>query len=123
MNIFVSYTLRDGNLNISKLRQIESVLAKYGTPYIDILHNNSLTPQLYVISMLEKSSVLCAYLTPGFLKSEWVQFELNFANRNAIPILWINTEFFKEPIKNNKSRLTNYAIEVNMPNQLGLTNR
>jgi hypothetical protein len=89
MKIFVSYTLRDRILNISKLRKMESLLSQFGTPYIDLLHNKSLTPQTYVISMLEQSSVLCAYLTPGFLESEWVQLELELAYKNQIPVLWV----------------------------------
>jgi hypothetical protein len=92
MKIFVSYTLRDRVLNILKLREIEAWLSRYGSPYIDLLHNDSPSPQAYVISMLKQSSVFCAYLTPGFLKSEWVQLELELAYRSNIPVLWLNPQ-------------------------------
>ena len=91
MNIFVSYTLKDGILNIPKLRQIESFLSRYGTPYIDLLHNNIQAHPSHVISALKQSSILCAYLTPEFLNSKWVRLELALAYRNNIPLLWINT--------------------------------
>jgi hypothetical protein len=87
MKIFVSYTLRDGILNPHILREVELVLAKMGTPYIDVLHNRSYYPQAHVVKMLNQASVLFACLTPEILKSNWVQFELMVARTRGIPIL------------------------------------
>jgi hypothetical protein len=87
MKIFVSYTLRDGILNMQRLKGIESILKQFGDPYIDLLHNQSLNPQRHVVTMLYKSSVLLAFLTPRFYESNWVQLELMIAKIRGIPII------------------------------------
>jgi hypothetical protein len=87
MKIFVSYTLRDGILNMQRLREVESILTQFGDPYIDLLHNKSLNPQRHVVTMLYKASILLAFLTPNFYESNWVQFELMVAKMRGIPII------------------------------------
>lgn len=87
MNIFVSYTLRDGLLSPGLLSGLESLLSEMGTPYIDILHNNSPHPQQYVMKKLNEASLFCACLTPGFLYSEWVRLECMTASQLSLPAI------------------------------------
>jgi hypothetical protein len=87
MNIFVSYTTRDGVLDGNKLRFLEARLSRYGRAYIDLLHNHSRSPQAHVIKTLMGASVLCACVTPGFYDSEWVQIELLVARLRGIPVV------------------------------------
>ena len=87
MNIFVSYTLRDGLLNPGLLSGLESLLSEMGTPYIDILHNNSPHPQQYVMKKLNEASLFCACMTPGFLRSEWVRMECATASQLDLPTI------------------------------------
>ncbi len=111
MNIFVSYTLRDGVLNMSKLRQIETFLSQYGNPYIDLLHNNIQAHPSCVISALKQSSILCAYVTPGFLNSKWVQFELSLAQKYDIPLLWCNVN---SPIMNSTKNVAQQSVHLTL---------
>jgi hypothetical protein len=87
MKIFVSYTLRDGILTATTLQEVEAIVAQLGDPYIDLLHNQSINRQAQVVAMLEQASALYACVTPGFLRSEWVQFELAMARMRGILIL------------------------------------
>ena len=87
MNIFVSYTLRDGLLNPGLLSGLEYLLSEVGTPYIDILHNNSPRPQEHVMAMLNEASVFCACVTPGFHQSEWVRLECAMARKLNLPVM------------------------------------
>jgi|GEM_PF-1831314 hypothetical protein len=90
MNIFVSYTLKDGLLSVNILQHYEKILSGFGNPYIDILHNNSLNPQEYVIRMLQESTIFCALITPKYFESNWVQIELNIATWKRIPVVVID---------------------------------
>ena len=92
MNIFVSYTLRDRILSVSLLRRINTVLSGLGTPYIDLLHNNSIDPQHHVLEMVDLSTVLIACITPRFFQSEWVQEELMMARKRQLPIFYLHME-------------------------------
>jgi hypothetical protein len=87
MDVFVSYTLRDDILNPGKLRLMELEVARWGNPYIDLLHNRSADPQRYVIEMLNRASILLACITPKFWESEWVRLELSIARQRRIPII------------------------------------
>jgi hypothetical protein len=102
MNIFVSYTLRDGLLDINTLRSLEADLMCTGNPYIDVLHNRSTRPQEHVMEMLSQASILLAFVTPAFFSSPWVRVELVTAIRRRMPIVFVR------PVK-NKCRLHKYV--------------
>ena len=91
MNIFVSYTLRDGCLAINQLSMLEIALASVGNPYIDIIHNRSFHRQSYVERMLSTADLLLACITRDFFLSPWVQFEIHSALRRKIPIFGIDS--------------------------------
>jgi hypothetical protein len=87
MNIFVSYTLRDGWLDVKQLKTIELALAGFGNPYIDIIHNRSYHRQSFVVRMLHSAELLVACWTRDFFVSPWVRFELYAARQRQIPII------------------------------------
>jgi len=86
MNIFVSYTMRDGQLGERDLLELEKILSQFGSIYIDYLHNNSAKPQEMVFNSLARSNVLIAILTPKYFLSKWTWLELFFAIKKRIPI-------------------------------------
>ena len=87
MRMFISYTLRDRVLNPLLLADLESLLSKVGTPYIDILHNSSPHPQEYVMQVLNEASIFLACVTPQFYQSEWVRLEYTTACKLGLPII------------------------------------
>lgn len=80
MNIFISYTTRDRYLNSDRLRDINNVVCKYGSVFIDALHNNSENRQARVEEELTKASIILFIGTSGCSQSEWVEWE----RRNAV---------------------------------------
>lgn len=89
MNVFVSYTIRDGFISEKELRHLDLGLRWFGTPYIDLLHNGSSDPQKKVMASLVHSDVFIACATPLYFSSEWVQIELALALALHIPIFFI----------------------------------
>jgi len=91
MNIFVSYTLSDGQLSMDDLRHLAVVLSNQRqSPYIDILHNTDSEPQRRVQAELERASLLLLCDTPGVRSSRWVQHELATAEARQILIVKLN---------------------------------
>lgn len=97
MNIFFSYTMRDGVLSRKALQVIEERLSYLGRPYIDILHNSSWFPQTYVEKKLRSADLLVACATKGLLLSPWVQLELTTAYRSHIPVALVDYRLFLGP--------------------------
>lgn len=89
--IFISYTTRNNDVDKSLLMSIESEIKIYGDVYIDLLHNdNIIDPQSTVMEMLIKSDILIVLDTYRIHESRWVAFELEKANENNIPILFLS---------------------------------
>lgn len=89
--IFISYTTRNNDVDKSLLMSIESELKIYGDVYIDLLHNdNIIDPQSTVMEMLIKSDILIVLDTYRIHESRWVAYELEKANENNIPILFLS---------------------------------
>lgn len=83
--VFVSYTLRDGWLTVDDIRALNSYLNGFCEPYIHLLHGSWSGGQSAVLRRLARSACLLAWVTPGYLKSPWVQLELEEAVRRRIP--------------------------------------
>lgn len=71
---FISYTTRDGAINLKKLKMIEKKMIE--KIYIDLLHNNSRYPQLRVFIELFKASSLLVIKTEKTFSSPWVRIEI-----------------------------------------------
>lgn len=87
MGIFLSYTLRDGVMTPRRLARLANHAAPFGRAYVDILHNDALDPQSYVMEQLASSDVVLACRTPGYDDSPWARLELHSAAANGISVL------------------------------------
>lgn len=74
MKYFISYTTRDGAINLKELEIIESKFKDKA--YIDLLHNNSRYPQLRVFIELFKAHSLLVIKTEKTFSSPWVRIEI-----------------------------------------------
>jgi len=90
--IFISYTLKDGVINREFLEKLDDNLKNLGLVYIDLIHNDSNNKQARVVTELEKSDLLILIKTVNINNSEWVDFEINYAKNNNIPICKIEIE-------------------------------
>ncbi|SRR6266704_7230227 len=75
MNIFISYTTRDRYLDCDRLRDINEVVCKFGSVFIDALHNDSKNRQARVEEELTGASIVLFIGTSGCSQSEWVEWE------------------------------------------------
>lgn len=94
MNIFVSYTTRDTYINKELLDKVSNIVSELGSPYVDLLHNNSLDKQAYVESMLKSSDVVLLLSSDSIDKSKWVNWELAQAKKIKIPIVEVCAKKF-----------------------------
>lgn len=106
MEIFVSYTTRDYYINRKLLECVSEELSAYGEYYIDMLHNDSSDKQRHVEIMLSQARSLLLVSSSSVNESEWVQWELQEAERCQIPIITVHaTPNIEETIKNLKLTL------------------
>ncbi len=87
MRIFVSYTLRDKQLDVNKLRRLSIFLSTYGYTFIDCINNNSRKKQERVIEEVKKCDCFLLLLTSKTFESEWVQVEIQLAKKENKKIL------------------------------------
>lgn len=95
MKVFISYTVRDGNINEEVLKKIESIFKSKYEVFIDLLHNDSEVKdkQERVIRELISSDVLFLIKTKSVMKSEWVKKEIEIAEKNNIAIKVFKYEY------------------------------
>lgn len=82
MRLFVSYTLRDGELTPMQLRRLSKILRAEGhTVFIDYLDNDSIEKQARVLGELLNCDKIMLLKTRKIHDSEWVALEMAFAQR------------------------------------------
>lgn len=86
MNIFFSYTVRDGFVDRTALLRVRSQLEQFSSPYIDLLEHSSGGNQTAVWDALARAESLFLCVTPNILASPWVKLELSFAIKRGIAI-------------------------------------
>jgi len=110
MNIFVSYTTRDENVDRKLLERVSEVVSLYGHCYIDLLHNTEKDKQRHVEFMLSQSNLLIVIASSSIFTSKWVQWELDEAKRCRIPIIMVEAKSnMSNILKNLKSILATNA--------------
>lgn len=85
--IFVSYTIRDGIIDVEFLLNVERSMKGLGKLFIDLIHNDSLDKQVRVLNELVNSDIFVLLKTKETLNSEWVKKEVSIADEIEIPIL------------------------------------
>lgn len=98
MQVFISYTLKDGLVTRAKLQKIKKQISEFATCYIDILDNDSLNKQQRVFDELLKSNLLLVLVSPDIKRSKWVMMENEFAETNNIPIIKIDVSMDVEDV-------------------------
>jgi len=91
--IFISYTIRDNNINLSLLTRLKNSLNLLNLfySYIDLIDNTCINnSQENVIKNLKSSDILCIIETPKITQSPWVKKEIYYANKFNIPIINID---------------------------------
>lgn len=90
MNLFVSYSRRDGVVTTDLLRTLEHHLQGVCSPFIHCLHaNESRWQQAIVIWALFRSYAVLLVESPAAKTSGWVRLELCLAKMLCRPLLRI----------------------------------
>ena len=87
MKIFISYTTRDPYVQLNFLHSVAEVVANFGDPFVDLIHNNATDKQAHVESKLVAADLMLLISSESVPKSQWVQWELQKAKSEQIPIL------------------------------------
>ena len=88
--VFFSYTLRDGILDKSLLKNICELLSPTCDVFADVIHNDSVDKQKRVIDELHSSQYVVVLNTPLINESPWVNIEIEEANKIGIPIFRVD---------------------------------
>ena len=87
MNIFVSYTTQNNEVTLDSLINFSNKLNSFGKIFIDLIDNDSIDKQGRIITELETTDLLILIKSESTLNSQWVQFELDSANKLKIPVI------------------------------------
>lgn len=109
MNIFISYTIKDKEISIYKLKNISKKLKQIGYVYVDLINNDSVNKQARVFQELDNSNVVILIISPNIYQSQWVLKELERAKEKSIPIIPLT---IKEIEKTDISILNQYVRSV-----------
>lgn len=87
MRIFVSYTFRDNLINKVMLEELSNLLNDFGSPFIDILNNNSTNKQKRIEYEILMCDIFLLLITPSINNSNWVKIEKDLARKYKKNIL------------------------------------
>ncbi len=91
MNVFVSYTRRDGVITLPLLVRLHSHLEKVCKPFIHAIEEPTLSnQQMSVVLALMRSSFVILLTSPEVYRSPWIRFELLLAKVLFRPVLLID---------------------------------
>lgn len=87
MNVFVSYTRRDGIVTMSILERFHTLLSSTCTPFIHAVAEPNLKhQQLAVLGALARCHAIILIISPGVFRSPWVRLELALGKLLRRPI-------------------------------------
>ncbi|WP_353777861.1 TIR domain-containing protein [Winogradskyella sp. 3972H.M.0a.05] len=108
MKIFISYTMRDGEIKESLLRDINSLNHLNNLVlFIDKLHNNDSNPQSRIKKEIESSDILLLLSSKKVFESKWVKKEILLAQELSLPIHFANPKNMKRIIKSVHNKVQN----------------
>lgn len=90
MKVFVSYTLKDPEVTRDLLLAYKRQQPFNIDTFVDVLDNDSVSRQDRVTSELFSADEIHLINSPSVLKSTWVQYELNIAREEGIPVKYIH---------------------------------
>ena len=94
MNIFFSYTVRDGLVNVGHLRRITKRLEVFSRPYIDLLEHRCGGHQPSVRKAIYRADAFLLCVTPQIFDSPWVTAECITALKLGVPIYAASSSFW-----------------------------
>ena len=97
MNLFFSYTIRDGLVDVNQLRRIAKNLEACATPYIDLLEHRCGGHQPSVWKALNRADALLLCSTPMIFQSPWVRNEYLTAMKRGLPIFMAPLAYWLAP--------------------------
>jgi hypothetical protein len=98
MNIFFSYTVRDGLVDRTGLGRVAKRLEQFSSPYIDLLEHRCGGHQPSVWNALSKADAFLLCITPRVFDSPWVALECaaalsrGVAIYGASPSAWLSVQ-------------------------------
>jgi len=105
MKLFISYTLRDGEVNESLLHKIDNLNTLQNLElFIDKLHNTDMHPQRRIEKEIRKSDALVLLGSKGVFKSDWVKREVLLARDSSLDVYLIQPNRVVEEIKSIHKR-------------------
>ena len=119
MKLFISYTTKDNEVTINKLKNISEKLKLIGRVYVDIIDNDSPNKQERVFFELDNSNVLILISSNKVYFSEWVQKEIERANNKSIPVI----EFTINEIEDSSTEKIEQKIYSNFGNRIPTPNK
>jgi hypothetical protein len=91
MNVFVSYTLRDGMVTNTLLQRLHTYLSGVCSPFIHAVEEQRLgRQQLGVLRALLRSDVILLVVSPAVQRSHWVRVEMWLGRLLLRPVIRLN---------------------------------
>ena len=103
MNLFLSYTMRDGSITAQRLQLVSHSLEAYGSVFADAIHNKDLDRQARVEREIAESDLIIFIETKGFHESHWVNREQQLArslSKRAISVRWLHGQEWESTLSN-----------------------
>jgi hypothetical protein len=86
-NIFLIYSTHDKFVNKESLEKMCKELELHGDVFVDLLHNNALDKQEYVLQKLFDATCIVIVNSPEIKESKWAQLEIKLAKEQNKRIL------------------------------------
>jgi len=100
MNLFVSYTRRDGIVTDELLLRLNVILKSTCNPFIHVIEaENLLCQQLGVVLALLRSDAVLLLTSPAVHKSPWVRLELMIARLLFLPIISLDAKMLHNAVE------------------------
>lgn len=97
MNVFVSYSRRDGLVNTILLNHLQSHLINFCKPFIHALEEPKIKyQQLSVINALVKCHIIVLLVSPASKQSSWVKLEIIIGRILLKPVITIDASLLSE---------------------------
>ena len=113
MKLFLSYTMRDGNVTPHHLRQASNSLLKFGPVFADAIHNADSDRQARVERELAECDLVVSIETKAFHESRWVTREREIASRlqkRTISVKWRMGEGWGSVLATIIARVGEHAV-------------
>jgi len=111
--IFLIYTTYDKMVNKETLDKMCKELEEYGDVFVDLLHNNALNKQEYVLQKLLEATSIVLVNSPEIMGSRWAQLEIKLAKEQNKQLLgYFEPSYFENTCEFKLITNSNMAYNV-----------